>query len=188
MAEPNTDQTEVVKTEIIKRYLRVVAAWQTNKQEIERLQAQIAEIEKKQVDLFKEGDDCTVAARLFGFDLEAEIRALVQETGSSSETAPPAQMPLPISAETSPPKVKDLVLAAAREAYPKPVRAAQVRQTLEARGIKVHEKTVGMTLYRWLRAGELRRDGWDWFFVPEEQRGDENADADTSAQVSLLEQ
>lgn len=67
-------------------------------------------------------------------------------------------------------------------AHPDPVRAAALREKLEMAGIKTHEKTVGMTLYRLLREGKLRREGWDWFFIPEAERG--NASSPNEQQES----
>jgi hypothetical protein len=66
--------------------------------------------------------------------------------------------------------IKEYALTAAQQAYPNPIRATALRRKLEATGIGVHEKTIGMTLYRLSRDGVLRRNGWDWFFVPEDQR------------------
>lgn len=44
-------------------------------------------------------------------------------------------------------------------------RAAVLRDYIEAKfGIVTHEKTVGMTLYRLLKEGLVRRDGHIWFF------------------------
>ena len=72
--------------------------------------------------------------------------------------------------DSRPKTIKDHVLEAAQQAYPNPIRASALRRLLEEKGIKVHEKTIGMTLYRLSQRGLLTRMGWDWTFVPEDQR------------------
>lgn len=66
--------------------------------------------------------------------------------------------------------VKDFVLAQVRQAYPQPILASEIRQMIENLGHDVHEKTVGMTLYRLSKKHRVRREGKEWYFVPEEDR------------------
>ena len=70
------------------------------------------------------------------------------------------QKPEPLS-------VKEFVLSEVRRAFPNPMKAAEIRVKLEAAGQEVHEKTVGMTLYRLSKSGKVKREGIEWFFVPE---------------------
>lgn len=59
---------------------------------------------------------------------------------------------------------KDVALELLRAAHPKPLRAAEIQAGVEAEiGRQFHEKTAGMTLYRLLKEGLVRRNGWDWF-------------------------
>ena len=57
------------------------------------------------------------------------------------------------------------------EAYPAPMKAAQIRQKIESeQGIKYHQKTAGMSLYRLSQDGIVQRKGTDWYLIPPEQR------------------
>src|SRR4051812_14037921 len=116
-------------------------------------------------------------AQLFGFDLHKEYKDWREKQGrlpnSEMNITPPATTEIAAAiAEANRPKliIKDQVVAAARDKIPHPVRAWALRQQLADSGIYIHEKTVGMTLYRLLREGVIRREGRDWFFVPEDQR------------------
>lgn len=63
--------------------------------------------------------------------------------------------------------VKDVALAALKEAYPSSLRATEIKDIVEQRlKKKIHAKTPGMTLYRLSRTGVVRNSGWNWFFVP----------------------
>jgi hypothetical protein len=112
-------------------------------------------------------------AVLFNFDLKAEFEDELSRQTQFRDVGSPAQnaLEMVMSAPDTPKRtVKDHVANAAQQAYPNPIRASALRRQLEATGIGVHEKTIGMTLYRLSRAGMLRRDGWDWFWVPENER------------------
>jgi hypothetical protein len=121
-------------------------------------------------------NDCFAAARLFEFDLVAEFQGAAsgdprQSTLRASAPIAPTLFPVPPAPATRPlASVKTLVLEFVERAYPEAMRAADIRHDLEIMGHAVHEKTVGMTLYRWSLGGCVRRDGRDWFFVPPEQR------------------
>jgi hypothetical protein len=65
------------------------------------------------------------------------------------------------------PTVREVALVRLREAGGKGAKAADIREYFERTyGEVVHEKTVGMTLYRLLKARLVRRDGHTWFFGP----------------------
>ena len=56
-------------------------------------------------------------------------------------------------------------------AGPKPSAGGELQQAVEAAtGRKFYRKTAGMTLYHYSRDGIVRREGHDWYFVPENQR------------------
>jgi hypothetical protein len=133
-------------------------------------------VQAHQRELMAEINDCFSAARLFGFDLLAEL----QNEGMDDPRQPTSCVTTPAAPNLSPlpagpivmvrPTIKAMVLEAAEKAYPSPVRASGVRLDLATRGYTIHEKTVGMTLYRWSVRGCTRRDGRDWYFVPPAQR------------------
>lgn len=89
--------------------------------------------------------------------------------GGTAQTAtPPPAHPSP-AFPASVPKIKEVVLDRLRAAGEKGIKAAEIRQfILTTYGVETHEKTVGMTLYRHLKAGIARREGATWFFVPPE--------------------
>lgn len=68
-------------------------------------------------------------------------------------------------------KIKDRVLEILKQAGPEGTKTALIREHLAmAFGIKTHEKTVGMTLYRLSQENPplVRRVGRIWFSVPQE--------------------
>ena len=73
----------------------------------------------------------------------------------------------PEIAETVTPKVRDAVLDRLRLAGSSGMKATELRQYYEnAFSTKLHEKTIGMTLYRLSKDAVVRREGRTWFSVP----------------------
>lgn len=91
-----------------------------------------------------------------------------------SAATPPPPLPLPplppppVTVQVQArPTVREVALAHLRAAGPHGAKAADIRDYFERTyGQVVHEKTVGMTLYRLLQAKQVRRDGHTWFFGP----------------------
>lgn len=163
------DSRDQMISAILCRYRKLCADHDTAQHNVERMQAH-------QQALMAQINDCFAAARLFGFDLLAEFKHDANSDPSQlplqalDPIAPPL-FPVPAApASRGRPKIKDLVLEAAEKTYPMPVKASDIRRDLASRGHAIHEKTVGMTLYRWVRKGRMRRTGRDWYFVPLEQR------------------
>jgi len=78
-------------------------------------------------------------------------------------TAPPPPPPPPPPRPT----VREAALARLRAAGDTGAKAAEIREFYERTfGEVVHEKTVGMTLYRLLKLNLVRRNGHTWFFGP----------------------
>jgi hypothetical protein len=157
------------KTAVIERFRRIATEYQKIVDSIQGHNAAIAELHEKLNSLNPIAQDCYAAARLFGFDLAAEAAVMADDGEKVSpllETSPPAH-----------PKgktIRELVLEEAEKAFPEAVRASPLRLKLEhMRGEKLHEKTIGMTLYRLLKDGFLRRDKRDWYFVPPDKRDKE---------------
>jgi hypothetical protein len=65
-----------------------------------------------------------------------------------------------------PSNIRDLVMEQLRQAGDAGIKVAPIKDYIAAKGIEMHEKTVGMTLYRLSKDGFARRDGRTWFFVP----------------------
>jgi hypothetical protein len=73
------------------------------------------------------------------------------------------------SGSNTAPRVRDTVLERLKIAGDAGLKAKDIRDFYEATfGVKLHEKTIGMTLYRLSVDGLVRRDGRVWFYVPPE--------------------
>lgn len=62
--------------------------------------------------------------------------------------------------------IRELVLNELRVAFPDGLTAAAIRERVQAIRGPLHDKTIGMTLYRLSLLNMSRRDGRTWFFVP----------------------
>lgn len=129
--------------------------------------------------------DARSAARLFGVDLNVPTTTpsgaaleIVrnQELEGKIEGPNPVRERMRINEKTSNtletterpmPRVRDVVLERLKAAGAKGTKAAPIRQFIKDRyGRDIHDKTVGMTLYR-LAADKLaHREGIIWFFGP----------------------
>lgn len=91
----------------------------------------------------EEEEDILRAAQLLGIDLgSARVTSVPQAPGTASE----------------------IILEALRGVFPKPMKAARLREIVEERiGRTVHQKTAGMTLYRLAKDELVRREGHNWF-------------------------
>ena len=70
------------------------------------------------------------------------------------------------------PPIRSIVLDQLNAAGPEGVKAADLRAYIERTfGDPIHEKTVGMTLYRLSQDGAVRRDGHTWFLVNSQKSG-----------------
>ncbi|MEQ1709322.1 MAG: hypothetical protein ABL864_13425 [Terricaulis sp.] len=176
-----SDSQAVVIAATLDRFREIARRYQQNQQWLDERYREIETVQAEQNTLSEQARRCYVTADLFGFDLAAELAA-AQDGGTTinAET-----LVREVATDPKPPTVKEFVLEQARLAFPQSIRAAQVRRALKDQlGTEVHEKTVGMTLYRLSKEGSIRREGAaDWFYVPEEHRvtpppssGDEDQD------------
>ena len=148
---------------LVAKWKEIAAAYHEIEAQIGHWNTVIEGLRAEQGPLIEAANQCHATARLFGFVLEDAIA----DEGASA--APQQAVPAPKPAAT--PKIKDFVLIEAKQAYPNPVRSADLRAHLmNIFGREVHEKTIGMTLYRLLKLGLIRREDRDWFFVPPEER------------------
>lgn len=109
-------------------------------------------------------------AELIELDRAAKVLGIVAEPEEEFQWLNPDQVP-ERAGNADVPGFKALAVDCLKEAYPGSVRAAQVQAYAERKTLrKFHEKTAGMTLFRLSKDGVARRDGWDWFFIPENQR------------------
>jgi hypothetical protein len=86
-----------------------------------------------------------------------------------SEEATLPEEPAP-RLETPTPTVKEIALGCLALAADAGLKAADIRVFIEKNYpdlSDIHDKTVGMTLYRLLKDDLVRREGHTWFFVPQ---------------------
>lgn len=106
------------------------------------------------------------AARALGMDLEPAD--FVEQPKSDPKRAP---------ASGGDVTAREVILDALREAFPKPMKAAQLREIIEERlGREIHYKTPGMTLYRLAEANEVYRKGHQWYLMTEDHDGENEAE------------
>jgi hypothetical protein len=94
------------------------------------------------------------------------IPKLLQRMGVDGE-AKPQSVTIEATVVNKPPvQIRTAILDYMRSVGAKGAKAAQVRQhLLDTYGLKVHEKTPGMTLYRLGKDGLVKRKGRTWFAV-----------------------
>lgn len=164
-----SDSNNAAAHAIIQAFRRIAEEYRHYETEVARHDAAIARLREGMEILGQQAQDCHAAARVLKFDL---IAAAVAGDGEPKPTESPKimnaspQAALPNAAGKS---IREAILNYARAAYPKPVHATALRVELEkARGV-LHEKTIGMSLYRLSKEGLVRREGRkDWFYVPPE--------------------
>jgi hypothetical protein len=94
------------------------------------------------------------------------------ETGSANDAITGTVVSQRIADEAGasdgePPSVRETVLERLKLAGDKGLKAADVRQYYEDTfSAKLHEKTIGMTLYRLSKENLARREGRTWFYAP----------------------
>lgn len=119
---------------------------------------QIVALQRREREIDLEIADCEAAARVFGVQLAKPEEYETQELGVRLQIDPNVT------------SVRVAVLKMLKDTHPRPVQASELRTRLEHLGYDIHEKTVGMTLYRLSKAKKAQRTGLKWCFVPQEER------------------
>lgn len=129
---------------------------------VERADAHRRRVEQAQKELNateSEIDDLDRGAKAFGL-----IPAEVKSAGPGQTTAAPKAAGRPGTGH----QFKDVALEIMKQRYPQPVRTGDLQASVEAKlGRTFHYKTAGMTLYRFKDDGLVRREGRDWYWVPD---------------------
>ena len=160
----------------IEKFSVIADEFGSNDREIANANAFIASKQERQVQLRAEVEQLRAAGQLLGFDIFEES-AKGPQPDRHADAAP--QATAASLASTLPARsfrIKDWVLNAAQEAYPNPVRAADLRRAIWRLGHEVHEKTVGMTLYRLSQTIPplvTRRGKLDWYYIPTPEETEE---------------
>jgi hypothetical protein len=183
-----TDEDVVAIQTLLARYERV---FQANKADVELSKEVAARLKEHQTQF----DRLFAAFAVFGFERSDEVfKQIMSVIGydrywnalerAGRKRPPPKELPPPEKVEDEVVEdmvdaepvgnetpvsatIRDLVLRHLSDAKDKGTKAAEIRRLVEAqRQETLHEKTIGMTLYRLSRDGLARRDGRTWFFVP----------------------
>jgi hypothetical protein len=118
-----------------------------------------------EIDLPKEEEDAWQRS-FFEAPFQRTIRRLIMEPKEAAPETTAAAKAVATKAEM--PRISDIVLDRLKEAAERGTKAAPIQAYIEnTYGKKIHDKTVGMTLYRLQREGRVRRQGHTWFIVPE---------------------
>ncbi len=92
----------------------------------------------------------------------------------------PQNIPAPAASE--PPTIYQMALQYLKQAGDKGAKASVIQTYVEkALGREIHFKTIGMSLYRLLKRGQVRRKGHTWFYVSQET---ENPGAVTPGEIN----
>ena len=141
---------------------------------------------------------CIAGAAALGFTLELHDREVLQAGGMPRELKAfldaraaltplldhfakrvppqfeemgPVPEPKPTTMAPAMPKLSEVVLERLRAVGEKGMKAVEIRNFILATyHSQIHEKSVGMTLYRLQVAGEVRRDGHIWFLASPEAK------------------
>lgn len=169
----------------------------------EHVDRQKMELAAAELEIDRDLADLRAAVRVLNVSLPIPIKAddrssrnLLFHWLDRFEPAPPARIPpkptaqpaLPLSqgppAPVPPsrprPPIKAIVLDRLKTAGDKGSKAAPIRIHIErVYGGEIHEKTVGMTLYRLAQNGIVRREGQTWFLVEPKEAETGNPGAET---------
>lgn len=105
-----------------------------------------------------------------------------ENANADSNVTPSPQSDVDISKA---PKIKELVLERLRQSGDNGILASEIKEFVAAQGIETHEKTVGMTLYRLSKEGQVSRIGRTWFYAEKQDDGGKDDPAeDCAANVS----
>jgi hypothetical protein len=99
--------------------------------------------------------------------------AIRQEAQSSAQKEAPEaiEKPVPSAPASKMPRIRDIALNQLRLAEPAGMKALPIRRYIEdIYSIKLHSKTVGMTLYRLLKEKLVHRKGQTWFYGPQAEQ------------------
>lgn len=160
-APPLTEDQKAALRLMLAQYWPLYEEYRSNYRGIEEAQKYIAKTEARQADIQSEVQQMQRVGLRMGVDMYAAAEAVAGDDDNQSE----AQSQVAPQSPRQELSVKHFVLAEAQDAWPKPVRATALNLKLRQMGHDVHPKSVGMSLYRWLKKGLVRREGLDWYYV-----------------------
>jgi hypothetical protein len=173
---PSTDRAAIVA--ILVKWTR---AWQAHAHHQEQANSHQILAQREMEVLSR----CSAALALFGYDTnnpdhwkainsefasewrtaldQPNLGGITGEPSIQAKTAPAESVEQVASAPPMP-RIKDIVLQQVEMAGDQGARATDIRQFIEKTYLtRIHEKTVGMTLFRLSKQGLVTRDGRTWF-------------------------
>jgi len=148
-------------------------------EQVERLNRDLAVIST-------EIDGCQTVAKLFRFSLQEPHLDLAEPPRTEHDIESGIDV-TPVLGRKAPEEgtIKDFVAEHLRKIYPKTVRARNLQEIYEKEtGQTIHEKTIGMTLYRLAKDGLATRTGWDWQFKPESIEPEPEMELETAEETA----
>lgn len=107
--------------------------------------------------------DAVAAGRLFGVEVALPADLERPTPGGLPRYRVPLHQPTLFEPITDG-SIREAVLEQLRKAGEVGAKAGDIRRVIEDKlGRKLHDKTIGMTLYRLSQRGFSRRDGWTWY-------------------------
>lgn len=162
-----------------------------------KLRLQMAKDAAKDVEISRNISGCIAGANALGYKLELqgvpphgtevpqELKAFITARNSLWQLLPyfvkltppelidlPGSSAAPTSSTPAPmPRVADVILDRLRAAANSGAKAVDIRSFIsQTYHVEIHEKTVGMTLYRLQKDGHVRRKGHTWFLASSEAK------------------
>ena len=125
--------------------------------ELEQIPAKRQDLDRREKELNRIVANAKAAGELFGVELETPDDVIRQSEHSAIRRHTENQVPT----------IRELTVEWLKTAGDSGIKAATIRQQIESKyHINLHDKTVGMTLWRLSQDGLARREGHTWFFVP----------------------
>jgi hypothetical protein len=181
MPQYPTDPLQAGRDALLHVYDELRDEYILNLGEIQEHEKAMTAKQERNKEILERAAECLVAAeKIFNFDLH-ETQRLRDEDRTKPASPVEPQFPglTPQSTLTQqimpdvgkPPNIREWVLRQVKNSYPSPQQAQSLRRDYQrAFGVEIHSKTMGMTLYRLSVTKKVRRDGFNWFFVPEPER------------------
>ncbi len=169
-------ERELAECQAAAKFFDVVFDPLENDQEIIELRERIRMYRSRAEDFRTRGSSGEASSWLRrAAEFEERLRSLsdqkLAEFGQKSLVLASAEVGADEPAPARQAKVKDAVLNRLREIAPNGERSLALRQYIERVNLlHVHEKTVGMTLYRLSQEGIVHRKGQTWFYGPQAEQ------------------
>jgi hypothetical protein len=136
-------------------------------EKVERLSAERAKLKERWQANNAAWSDAVAAGRLFGVEVKFPSDMERLAPGGLPRVQPRHEQ-TNLFAPIADGSIRAAVLERLQKAGEAGIKGAEIRREIENKlGRKLHEKTIGMTLYRLSLKGLSRREGITWYYVPQ---------------------